>query len=179
MSYNIPKSILKHSKGITVTIDLNTFTDRQMKNIQKAVLSGQTKNKNGTATSLIAASLLRKYKLPHVDITYHYMSWSNIPPEHELFDLIKNQLALAKITQDKPYYSMLIDEALTKMNTRPATGSSGLWMMSYANQQDLRDQLKQTKLTISSEHPIHKDLADIINRVADTYNVELPQQNGD
>lgn len=84
---------------VSMKMNFNKFTDRQIKNILKQIKSGAV-SYGHSATTTIAKWLLRKYPMPHFRYDSWYIRWSDIPNGHPFFSKLKDIAAISKLNPD-------------------------------------------------------------------------------
>ena len=90
---------IAHYSEITMKMNFNKFSDRQIKNIIKQIKNGAV-SYGHSATSTIAKWLLGKYPMPHFRYDSYYIKWSDIPNGHPFFAELKNVAAITKLESD-------------------------------------------------------------------------------
>lgn len=95
MATYIRNEIAQYSE-ITMKINFNKFSDRQIKNILKQIRNGAV-SYGQSATSTMAKWLLRKYPMPHFRYNSYYIRWQDLPNGHPFFSKLKDAAALAKL----------------------------------------------------------------------------------
>jgi hypothetical protein len=98
MATYIRNEIAQYSE-VSMKMNFNKFTDRQIKNILKQVKNGAI-SYGHSATTTIAKWLLRKYPMPHFRYDSYYIRWSDIPNGHPFFSKLKEVTAITKLKDD-------------------------------------------------------------------------------
>ena len=98
MATYIRNEISQYSE-LTMKMNFNKFSDRQIKNILKQVRNGAV-SFGHSATTTIAKWLLRKYPMPHFRYDSYYIKWSDIPNGHPFFSKLRDAAALSKLESD-------------------------------------------------------------------------------
>jgi hypothetical protein len=98
MATYIRNEISQYSE-VTMKMNFNKFSDRQIKNILKQVRNGAV-SYGYSATTTIAKWLLGKYPMPHFRYDSYYIKWSDIPNGHPFFAKLKDAAALSKLESD-------------------------------------------------------------------------------
>lgn len=97
---------------VSMKMDFNKFTDRQIKNIIKQIKNGAI-SYGHSATTTIAQWLLRKYPMPHFRYDSYYVKWNNLPNGHHFFSQIKQLAAITKLQSDlSEWERQQLDEAI-------------------------------------------------------------------
>ena len=84
---------------VSMKLDFNKFTDRQIYNIIKQIKNGAL-SYGQSATSTVANWLLQKYPMPHFKYDSYYIRWNNLPFGHPFFPKIKQLASMAKLQSD-------------------------------------------------------------------------------
>ena len=84
---------------VSMKLDFNKFTDRQIKNIVKQIKKGSI-SYGQSATSTVANWLLGKYPMPHFRYDTYYIRWNNLPFGHPFFSKIKQLASMAKLQSE-------------------------------------------------------------------------------
>ena len=95
MATYIRNEIAQYSE-ITMKINFNKFSDRQIKNILKQIRNGAV-SYGQSATSTMAKWLLIKYPMPHFRYNSYYIRWQDLPNGHPFFSKLKDVAALTKL----------------------------------------------------------------------------------
>jgi len=89
------KEIAQYAE-ISMTINFNMFSDRQIKNISKQMRNGAVSYGN-CATSTVAQWLIKKYPMPHFRYDTYYIKWQDLPNGHPFFSKLKDAASLSKL----------------------------------------------------------------------------------
>jgi hypothetical protein len=121
------QEVEQYTKSITMEIDFNLFSDRQIKNIVKQVRNGCV-SQGKTMPSAVARWLIKKYPMPHFSFGRWYSSWKGIPDGHTFFETLKNVASVAKISSDS-YDIRHIETDIVNANNQ--TTSTDIRMYTY------------------------------------------------
>ena len=99
MATYLRQEVEQYTRSVTMEIDFNLFSDRQIKNIVKQVKNGSIST-GRTMPSAVARWLIKKYPMPHFRFSRWYSSWKDIPNGHAFFETLQNVAAIAKINAD-------------------------------------------------------------------------------
>ena len=99
MATYLRQEVEQYTRSVTMEIDFNLFSDRQIKNILKQVKNGSVST-GRTMPSAVARWLIKKYPMPHFRFSRWYSSWKDIPNGHSFFETLQNVAAIAKINAD-------------------------------------------------------------------------------
>ena len=99
MATYLRQEVEQYTRSITMEIDFNLFSDRQIKNILKQVKNGSVST-GRTMPSAVARWIINKYPMPHFRFSRWYSSWKDIPNGHAFFETLQNVAAIAKINAD-------------------------------------------------------------------------------
>ena len=98
MATYIRNEIAQYSE-ITMKINFNAFSDRQIKNILKQIRNGAV-SYGSSATSTVAKWLLGKYPMPHFRYDSYYIKWKELPNGHPFFSKLKDIASMTKLQPD-------------------------------------------------------------------------------
>jgi hypothetical protein len=90
---------IAHYSEISMKMDFNKFSDRQIKNILKQIRNGAV-SYGYSATTTIAKWLINKYPMPHFRYDSYYIKWQNLPNGHPFFSKLKDAAAISKLDSD-------------------------------------------------------------------------------
>ena len=99
MATYLRQEVEQYTRSVTMEIDFNLFSDRQIKNILKQVKNGSVST-GRTMPSAVARWIIKKYPMPHFRFSRWYSSWKDIPNNHAFFETLQNVAAIAKINAD-------------------------------------------------------------------------------
>lgn len=173
MSINIPTYLLRHSKALTLKIDLTSFTDRQLNNIVKQVRTGSI-SWGDTATSRLAREIAHRYDTPHVKVSNWSITYHDIEPDHPLFEAGLQACSMAKLDPDvSSWYRRNIDETMERITLRAPAGAIPIGFMST----ECKRMVKSAAIVkVPDDHNVHPFLAKILSR--EIHTIELDLQNG-
>ena len=95
MATYIRQEIAQYSE-ITMKMNFNKFSDRQIKNILRQIRNGAVSYGN-SATATVAKWLLGKYPMSHFRYDSYYIKWQDLPNGHPFFSKLKDIAALTKL----------------------------------------------------------------------------------
>lgn len=127
MATYLRQEVEQYTRSVTMEIDFNLFSDRQIKNIVKQVRNGSI-SQGRTMPSAVARWLIKKYPVPHFSFSRWYSSWKDIPNGHAFFETLKNIASVAKINADS-YDISYIENDINTSNKQ--TSSSDIRMYTY------------------------------------------------
>jgi hypothetical protein len=87
---------IAHYSEISMKINFNAFSDRQIKNILKQIRNGAV-SYGDSATTTIAKWLLGKYPMPHFRYDSYYIKWQELPNGHPFFSKLIDTAAISKL----------------------------------------------------------------------------------
>jgi len=176
MSYNVPESLLRVSKSLTLMMDVSVLTDKQIKNIVKYVTNGALPNGN-SATATIARTVIKKYKLAHFKYDNYGVSWFGIPPDVPFFDTIKKYASLAKLDPElKGWYANANDDLIRYGDQKPSEGSASYYCVGDDMKKHVRKEFK-IRHTLPTEAQAF--LTKLTNREIGTLPLTLYGKNGE
>ena len=95
MATYIRNEIAQYS-DITMKLNFNKFSDRQIKNILRQVKNGAV-SYGHSATATVSKWLLKKYPMPHFRYDSFYIRWQDLPNGHPFFSKLKDVASLTKL----------------------------------------------------------------------------------
>jgi hypothetical protein len=123
----IPSELTQYAKSITIDVDFNLFTDRQIKNVIKQIRTGCISRGNSMTAHL--ARWIRKQDTSNTPYayfmhdTYEYR-WRGLPNGHPFFDVVKQTCAMQKLGQDNgKWWIEALDENIKKAEAQEPKGS--------------------------------------------------------
>lgn len=171
MSINVPTYLLRHSKALTLKIDLTTFTDRQLKNIAKQVSTGSI-SAGESATSRLAREIAHRMDSPFIRFSGWNISYKELKSTHPIFDAIIQAVALTKLEAETntSWYKRNIDDSLRAAENRYPAGSVGIYYMSTACKKLIKD---AAKVEVPADHNVHAYLNKILTREINSIELDL------
>jgi hypothetical protein len=153
MGINIGNGILYMSNKLDVTIEMDRFSDTQLKNIVKYVKTGNVPY-GPSATAAVAEHIVNKFKVPHFRSNTWYLRWENVD-DQEFRDTVIAQATLQKLADSD--YSRSLDHVINSMNKKETSGEISLWYFS----KDVRKVIKKSKV----KNEISDEVNDFLNRM--------------
>jgi len=138
MGINISNNILYMSNKLDVTVEIDRFTDAQLKNITKYVVNGNVPY-GTSATAAVAEHIVHTFKVPHFRSSKYYLKWDNVD-DQEFRDSVIAQATLRKL--EDVSWARGLDSMINDMNSKKPVGQLQLW---YFND-DQRKMFKKTKV---------------------------------
>jgi len=170
MSINVSTSLLKHATYLKLSMDIATFTDKQLKNIVKQVSTGSISTGN-SATSRLAREIAHKMDSPFVSHDDWKVSFKELEPTSPLYDAIEQAVALSKLeVRGTDWYKSQMASALTLVENKAPAGTVHIYFMPKECKKLVRD---SAKATVPSDHNVHAYLAKILNREIGTIELDL------
>ena len=172
MSINISVSLLRKAKGLYIDMDMNKFTDRQIKNITKQIRK-QSISHGNAATNHIAKFIIDKFKVPHFNVSSHHIQWSDIPQDHEFYEVGLGMVSVARLSDShSSWYKEQLDDAYVMLSTKTVRGSVGLYYMDDAIKEKLK-QVSTINLPLSNE--VNEFLQQLENREINTLTLPISE----
>jgi len=169
MSINVPTYLLRHARKLTISIEVSSFSDRQLKNIAKHVTTGCI-SMGDSATARVARYIADMLGTPY----FLYSSWTvrykELEPTHPFYDAVIQALALTKLSTDTTWYKDSIDINMNNMKNREASGYLSTYYMTKECKKIIKD---AAKLEMPADHEVHAYLAKLLNREIETIEMEL------
>jgi hypothetical protein len=171
MSINVPTYLLRHSKALTLKLDLTTFTDRQLKNIAKQVSTGSI-SAGESATSRLAREIAHRMDSPFIRFSGWNISYKELKSTHPIFDAITQAVALTKLEPEtnSSWYKRNLDDSLRAAENRYPAGSVGIYYMSNACKKIIKD---AAKVEVPADHNVHAYLNKILTREINSIELDL------
>ena len=159
MATYIRNEIAQYSE-ITMKINFNKFSDRQIKNILKQIRNGAI-SYGHSATTTVAKWLLGKYPMPHFRYDSYYIKWVDLPNGHPFFSKLRDAAALAKLGSDLSKWEVdNLDLAIKSADESKTTDEVRIYNFDKHNCKILKKYLK-TDVVIDGEL---KDFLDKMER---------------
>lgn len=156
MAIYLKQEVMQYTKSITMEIDFNLFSDRQIKNIVRQVRNGSV-SQGRTMPSAVARWLIKKYPIPHFSFSRWYSSWKNIPDGHTFFKTLKNVASIAKISADS-YDMRHIETDIVNANNQ--TTSTEMRMYTYDT-----ETVKVLKKAMQIDNVIEGELKEFLEKL--------------
>jgi len=150
------QEIEQYTRSVTMEIDFNLFSDRQIKNILKQVKNGSV-SQGRTMPSAVARWLIKKYPIPHFNISRWYSSWKDIPDGHTFFETLKNVASVAKINADS-YDINHIETDIVNANNQ--TTSTEMRMYTYD-----KETVKVLKKAMQINNVVEGELKEFLDKL--------------
>jgi hypothetical protein len=158
----IPNALADYAKSITIDVDFNLFTDRQIKNVVKQIRTGCISRGNSMTAHL--ARWLRKQGaggLPYSYFLYdsYDFKWRDIPNGHPFFEAVKQAASMKKIAETEPskWWLEALDEMFKIADEQKPRGS----VSSYR----LGEFKKMVKKTMKIEQTLSPVMEDFISKL--------------
>lgn len=124
----IPSELAQYAKSITLDVDFNQFTDRQIKNVTKQIRTGCI-SRGSSMTSHIAR-WIRKQDTTNTPYAYflydtYDIRWRDIPFGHPFFDAVKRACSMQKLSSEgaSKWWMETLDEHIKKAEEQKPKGS--------------------------------------------------------
>ena len=126
MATYVRQEIAQYSQ-VTMKIDFNKFTDRQIKNIIKQLKNGAV-SYGRSATATIAKWLLKKYPMPHFRYDSWYIRWNDLPFGHPFFEQLKQTASVSKLQPDLANWERQnIDDTIKKAEKNESSSDARIY----------------------------------------------------
>ena len=165
MGINIGNSILYMSNKLNVTVEMDRFTDAQLKNITKYVVNGNVPY-GASATAAVAEHIVNTFKVPHFRSSRYYLRWDNVD-DQDFRDSVIAQATLRKL-EEKDFYRGL-DSMINAMNNKETTGELQLWYFDN----DQRKMFKKIKVKTEISDEVYDFLKRMASRDIKTIDLTL------
>ena len=133
---------IAHYSEISMKINFNAFSDRQIKNILKQIRNGAV-SYGDSATTTIAKWLLGKYPMPHFRYDSYYIKWQDLPNGHPFFSKLRDSAALAKLGSDLSKWEVdNLDLAIKSADESKTTDEVRIYNFDKHNIKTLRKHMK-------------------------------------
>lgn len=169
MTINVPTYLLRHARKLTISIEVSSFSDRQLKNIAKQVTTGCI-SRGDSATARVARYIADKLGSPY----FLYSSWNvrynELEPTHPFYDAVIQALAITKLSVDIAWYRGGIESTMNNMKNRQVSGYVDIHYIPKEGIKIIKD---AAKLEVPADHEVHAYLAKLLNREIETIEMEL------
>ena len=172
MGINIGNSILYMGNKLNIAIEMDRFSDAQLKNITKYVVNGNVPY-GASATAAVAEHIVNTFKVPHFRSSRYYLNWDNVD-DQDFRDSVIAQATLRKL--EDSVLGRGLDSMINAMNKKETTGELQLW---YFND-DQRKVLKKTKVKTEISDEVYDFLKRMASREIKTIDITLwrhPHEN--
>lgn len=169
MGIHIPKKLLQHADTVKLKVQIKTFTDKQLKNIVKQVLTGSISS-GDSATTVLAKHIANKYEVNYIQLGSWRMYFSELPANHPLHEAIIQACSLAKLEIDTDWYGTHIDSTIMQAGQAPVSGVYSLYWLPKSGMKMVRD---AAKLEVSADHPVQAYLTKLLNREIDVIELDM------
>jgi hypothetical protein len=169
MSINVPSFLLRHANSLKLSIQVASFSDRQLNNIAKQVLTGQI-SRGESATSRLALHIAKEYDSPHILLCSWSIRYNDLETTHPLFDAMIQGCALTKLEDTKSWYTNSITETMNDAEKRMPSGSFQTYWLSTEAKKHIK---KAAKVTVPDDHQVRGFIAQLLNRELDTIELDL------
>ena len=157
MATYLRQEISKYSE-VTMKINFNKFSDRQIKNIIKQLKNGAVSYGN-SATATVAKWLLQKYPMPHFRYDSWYIRWQDLPFGHPFFNKLKEIASMAKLESDMSSWERdRIDDTIKNAEDNKPTSDVRI----YSYDKHIVKQLKKLMVT---DNVIDGELKDFLDKM--------------
>lgn len=157
MATYVRQEIAKYAE-VSMKIDFNKFTDRQIKNIIKQLKNGAV-SYGQSATATVAKWLLRKYPMPHFRYDSWYVKWQDIPHGHPFFDQVKQAASMAKLRTDiSEWERKRMDETIKNAEENAPSAEVRVWDYD-------KHSVKELKKYLVTNNVIDGELKDFLDKM--------------
>ena len=177
MAVFIPSTLLNIAKDVHVELDLNKLSDRQMKNIERAVKRGVVSHWSRAATAIIARYLLTTYNAPQIKVSGWRFTWEGLTKDNPLFDELIATATLRKLEVSegphnyaRTYTQEVIDNAEKRM-------SYDSIYVHYLHSADVARMVKTADAKVDPNSPMFDRLKDIVERKETTLKIGVEEWN--
>lgn len=140
-TYRIRGEIAYYSE-ITMKMNFNKFSDRQIKNIIKQVKNGAVSN-GYSATTTVAKWLLKKYPMPHFRYDKDNIRWSDIPNGHPFFSKLKDVASLSKLNSNLSNWEIEnMDDTIKSADKNSPSDEVRIWGFDKDSRKMLKNYMK-------------------------------------
>jgi hypothetical protein len=159
----IPNALADYAKSITIDVDFNLFSDRQIKNVVKQLRTGCISRGN-SMTAHLARWLKRQCGggLPYSYFLYdsYEFKWSGIPNGHPFFDAVKQAASLHKISSESnsQWFIEVLDDIIKKAEEQKPQGTVSSYRMG--------EYKKIVKKTMKVEQELSPVMEDFLSKLA-------------
>jgi hypothetical protein len=170
MGIHIPEKLLRHSDKVKLHVRIKSFSDRQLKNIVKQVLTGSMSS-GDSATTVLARHIAKTYKVNYIQLGSWRTHFNELPVNHPLHEAVVQACALAKLEiKDPEWYMSSINSTITQAEQAPVSGYYSLYWLPKSGMKIVRD---AAKLEVSADHPVQAYLTKLLNREIEKIEMEV------
>lgn len=174
MGVHVPESLLRVSKCLKLEVQMNSLTDRQIKNIVRQVRAGFVPMWSNSATAHIARHIVDKFEVPCIKWSNYNIKMNNIPEDHPIFEAIINAGAISKLEltdEQRVWHTSYLER-----DAEQAMNKNGNYTVSpYHYSETGRLMITQAgkKGVVTSNSPVHEYLDKLMSREIETIEIEL------
>ena len=124
----IPNALVDYAKSITIDVDFNLFTDRQIKNIVKQLRIGCISRGNSMTAHI--ARWIKKQDTSNTPYAYflydtYEFKWRGLTNGHPFFDALKEAASMQKLanTDNSAWWLSALDEMIETSDKQEPRGS--------------------------------------------------------
>jgi len=170
MGIHIPEKLLRHSDKVKLNVRMESFTDRQLKNIVRQVLTGSISS-GDSATTVLAKHIAKTNNVNYIQFGSWRVVFNDLPDNHPLHEALIQACALAKLELVEPeWYKSSINTTIAEAEKAPVSGHYTVYWLPNSAMQIVR---KAAKLEVSADHPVQAYLTKLLNREIETIEMEL------
>jgi hypothetical protein len=169
MSINVPSFLLKHADSLKLSVKVSSFSNRQLNNIAKQVLTGQI-SRGDSATARLALHIATEYDSPYILLSNWSIRYKELENTHALFDAMIQACALSKLEDTKSWYTSTIEETINAADKRSPSGSFQTYWLSKEAKKIVK---KAATVLVPDDHQVRDFIAQLLNREFDTIELEL------
>lgn len=178
MAVFIPSTLLDIAKDVHVELDLNKLSDKQMKNIERAVKRGVVSHWSRAATAIIARYLLNTYNAPQIKYSTWRFTWEKLKQDNSLFDELVASASLRKLEvgDNGPYdyAKTYTQDVITIAELRRPYDSIYVHCLHSA---EVARMIKTADAKVDPNSPMFDRLKDIVERKETTLKIGVDEWN--
>ena len=153
----IPSELAAYAKSITIDVDFNLFTDRQIKNVVKQLRTGCLSRGNSMTAHI--ARWIRKQDTSNTPYAYflydtYEFKWRDIPNGHPFFAALKQAASMQKLASEdhSKWWMDVLDDMIKKSDDQPARGGVSAYRLNeYKKMVKKTMQVEQTLSPVMEE----------------------------
>ena len=169
MSINVPSFLLRHANSLKLSIQVSSFSDRQLKNIARQVLTGQI-SRGESATAKLALHIADMHDTPYILFGGWAVRYRELEATHPLFDAMIQACALTKLEDANQWYTSSISDTIEEAEKRKPSGSFHTYWLSNETKKIIK---KAATIDVPDDHQVRGYVARLLNRELETIDVEL------
>jgi hypothetical protein len=158
----IPNALVDYAKSVTLDVDFNLFSDRQIKNVIKQLRTGCISRGNSMTAHL--ARWIKRQDTSNTPYSYflydsYEFKWKDIPNGHPFFEAVKQAASMHKISSESnsQWFIEVLDDIIKKAEEQKPQGTVNSYRMG--------EYKKMVKKTMKVEQKLPEVMEDFLYKL--------------